>query len=226
MRRNLWFLLLCMLFVGCATTPEGETEEEVPGWPDVIENAGLPQSAFEMLESIENMPGASASLSDAAKHRKTHPFEGCIERVSWARVLVAYRYAEAGEKATSASDRDKYYALAENVLEDADPEDPEDPAWANDPHGPAHSALQYLTFIKDKVVLPPQEGGCSDPSLRDGIVHLCDELLSKHAKDDPDDTTVELGDPVAWARVVCAYYAGEYANNWAITKDELDHIDD
>lgn len=237
------FTLLLALVVGCAHSGNGEGWVPPPA-PECFPWTGLTkpveeQSAKNLLEQIKQWAlaaGGQQALADEADRRKNYRFTygnpAVVygDRHGWARVLIAYRYAELASHTDDSTLKAVYFKCAYDELKK--PGEQFDNDWAATAvYGPAMTAASYLNEIEQNALGPPP----APPPYSSLITDSVRGLRCRHGPYDlahsNADLKVDLCDEVLWARVVLAYYLSEYSTPsgvrlWALCSTELDYIED
>lgn len=236
LRRFAWLLALAL---GCAHSGNGggaiPPAPECFPWMDLKKDVPA-QSAAALLQQIKVWAEAANldALAEKAERRKVYRFTyepgGGNPAVvygaphGWARVLVAYRYAELAQNSQDSTLKAKYFDCAYKELCTGGEEDAR--GWAAAAvFGPAMTAGAYLDQVEQNALGVPAPA----PYLAD-IPASVKQLKCRHGpKDKRYD--VDLADEVLWARVALAYYLSEYSTPsgvrlWYLCSKELDYIED
>lgn len=250
--RYFGFLLIVGLVVGCHTTAgtqnpiprepgvlvdttPPELECENTPWPDVDGPDVSGKSATQLLDAIKLWADPGSQLDMDAESRKTKlfvhkwtsslgtPYQVTYTREqAWARVAIAYRYAQLAEENRTSNPalRLQYLDLALEVIKITP--DEFDSGWAEISLTTEHQARYYLEQTSGAANDVP---GAPEP-YRTKITESVNSLLCSHALIDKLDPTktIKLDDQVAWGYALLAYYAS-HEPFWDLCASEVNHIE-
>jgi len=219
--RHVTGLAVLVLLLSC---PSGASSQQIPllaappppntvDWSNYTVTSGADAKVSQYLGSIDALvnimaPPNGTQIKGATQELRTHLFAGHNDAQTWARIMLAYRFAARGS-----------WTGCLRELETA-PRNKTPPAnWLNftkNPHGGKVQTL--LTLIRTKNNSRPPPNGVPD------IAAVDQSILAREQGPNKEHELIE-----GWNRILLASYIAEGAGDtdaeWSRVKDELDHLE-
>lgn len=214
-------LIALVLLLSC---PSGALSQSIPlvaappppntvDWGNYTVAHGAKAKVGQYLDSIDALvnilaPANGAQVKAATQELRTHRFAGHDDAQTWARIMLAYRFAARGS-----------WTACFRELGKAPRNQPPPPNWLNfsqDPHGKKVGNL--LNEIRTKNQTRPLPNGAPDVAAVEA------SIVTREQGSHKGHELIE-----SWNRILLASFiaatAGDDDAQWARVKSELDHLE-